>query len=366
LRLLIFFTKNTGMYKIILDCDLMRHKNSGLYYYCLNLATHVKKILARTAEGNIALYTPKNVDKNFSRDIKCIPEKRWHHKFFKPFLWDCDIWHAPFQSGRIVVPKRNSTTKIVLTIHDLNCLHEGRSDNERVESLHHTQKLIDRADALVCVSNHCKNDVMTYLDIKHKPLRVIHNGSNESCIPPGKPAGYKPAKPFIFTMGYVNRKKNFHSLVPLLQNSDFDLIIAGKLDDPDYINKMRLQARKLGVSDKLHILGPVSEADKSWYLKNCLAFMLPSLAEGFGIPVVEAMQFGKPLFLSNLTSLPEIGSDVAFYFNSFKPDHMLDVFNAGMNEYRRNGLVNKIIKRGKEFCWEEKAEEYVQLYRSLI
>jgi glycosyltransferase involved in cell wall biosynthesis len=94
--------------------------------------------------------------------------------------------------------------------------------------------------------------------------------------------------------------------------------------------------------------------------------MLPSLAEGFGIPVVEAMQFGKPLFLSNLTSLPEIGSDVAFYFNSFKPDHMHDVFNAGMNEYKKNGLANRIIERGSEFNWVDKARDYIKVYRSML
>jgi glycosyltransferase involved in cell wall biosynthesis len=354
------------MYKIILDCDLMRHQHSGLYYYCHHVGTHVKKILDRRKEGDIAFYVPKSAAKTFDTNMNCIIEKRWHHKLVKPFLWDCDIWHAPFQSGRMLVPKKNKHIKIVLTIHDLNCLHEGKGDMERIESLHHTQKLIDRADALVCVSNHCKSDVMTYLDTKNKPVHVIYNGSHDMCIPPLKPSGFKPSQPFIFTMGYVNRKKNFHSLLPLLKNGTFDLIIAGKLDDPEYINRMRQQARKLGVSEKLHILGPVSEEDKAWYFKHCEAFMLPSLAEGFGIPVVEAMKFGKPLFLSNLTSLPEIGSDVAFYFSNFKPDHMLQVFNDGMTEYRKNGLAHRIMQRGSEFSWDEKAAAYLEVYQSLL
>ena len=94
--------------------------------------------------------------------------------------------------------------------------------------------------------------------------------------------------------------------------------------------------------------------------------MLPSLAEGFGAPVVEAMKFGKPLFLSNLTSLPEIGGDVAFYFNSFEPSHMHKVFAEGISQYQQNGRVNKIIERGNKFDWEEKAEEYLDVYRSMI
>ena len=352
------------MYKVILDCDLMKYRDSGLYHYCLNLGTYIKKALDKEMEDRISFYVPSAEKRSFGNDASCIIEKKWHEKFFKPFLWDCDIWHAPFQSGRIL-PKSNKQIKVLLTIHDLNCLHEDKPDKERIESLQKTQRLIDASHAIVCISNHCKKDVLTNLDVKDKSVFVIHNGTHNVYAPPIKPAGYKPSKPFLFTMGYVNRKKNFHTLVPLLKNSDFDLIIAGKLDEQDYVNKMRMQARKLGVSERLHILGPVSEEDKAWYLKNCLAFMLPSLAEGFGAPVVEAMQFGKPLFLSNLTSLPEIGGDVAFYFNGFEPDHMMEVFNEGLFQFQQNGLANKIMERGSEFNWEEKAKEYIKIYRSL-
>lgn len=133
-----------------------------------------------------------------------------------------------------------------------------------------------------------------------------------------------------------------------------ELVVAGKLDEWDYVRKMKQIAIKAGVADKLHVLGPVSEEEKAWYLKNCMAFMMPSLAEGFGAPVVEAMAFGKPLFLSRLTSLPEIGTDVAFYFSDFNEMNMKRVFHEGMLEYQKNGLKQRIIERGKEFKWEEK------------
>lgn len=92
---------------------------------------------------------------------------------------------------------------------------------------------------------------------------------------------------------------------------------------------------------------------------------MPSLAEGFGAPVVEAMAFGKPIFLSNLTSLPEIGADIAFYFHSFEEAHMQQVFKEGMEAYQRNNMAEKIIERGNDFNWEVKAQEYLQVYRSL-
>lgn len=207
---------------------------------------------------------------------------------------------------------------------------------------------------------------MEHMDTGNKPVHVIHNGTHHVNTPPSRPAGYKPAIPFLFAMGYVNRKKNFHTLVPLLEHNHMELLIAGRLDEPDYIHAMKKEAARLGVEDRLKILGPVSEEDKAWYFGNCLAFSLPSLAEGFGAPVVEAMAFGKPVFLSARTSLPEIGGDVAFYFQNFDPKHMQQVFQEGLEQYSKNGLAEKIIKRGYSFSWEEKAVEYVKVYRSLM
>lgn len=354
-----------GKKKIILDCDLMRHPNSGLYHYCLNLGNYVNRQLAKKGEEPLSFYVPRSEARSFEKPGNVIIERKWHDKLFRPFLFNCGIWHAPFQSGRII-PVRNKKIKVLLTIHDLNCLHEDKPAKERRLSLLHTQKLIDRADALVCISRHCKKDVTENLETYGKPIHVIYNGTHQVNTPPPKPAAYNPARPFLFTMGYVNRKKNFHTLVPLLQDSNIELVVAGRLDEPDYVNNMRKTAGAMGVQDRLKILGPVSESDKAWYLKNCMAFALPSLAEGFGAPVVEAMVFGKPLFLSDRTSLPEIGKDVAFYFKSFEPEDMQFVFKEGMKEYSRNGLAGKIIKRGEEFNWNEKAAEYCKVYESLM
>lgn len=353
------------MSRIILDCDLMKHRDSGLYHYCLNLGNYVNRELKKQNTDTISFYVPKAEVNAFEKGAHCIAEKKWHHQFFRPFLLNCDIWHAPFQSGRILPRHSNRKIKILLTIHDLNCLYEDKTAKERRLSLQHTQKLIDRADAIVCISHHCKKDVTENLDTGHKPLYVIHNGTHNVNTPPQSPTGYKPAHPFLFAMGYVNRKKNFHTLVPLLEHSQIELVIAGKLDEPDYIAAMKQEAEKLGVKDRLKILGPVPEEDKAWYFSNCQAFALPSLAEGFGAPVVEAMAFGKPVFLSARTSLPEIGGEVAFYFNSFEAGHMQQVFAQGMAEYNKNGLAGRIMQRGNEFSWQEKAKEYIKVYQSM-
>ncbi|MCZ8285952.1 MAG: glycosyltransferase family 1 protein, partial [Bacteroidia bacterium] len=80
----------------------------------------------------------------------------------------------------------------------------------------------------------------------------------------------------------------------------------------------------------------------------------------------EAMKFGKPIFLSDRTSLPEIGGDAAFYFSNFEPEHMIRVFREGMDEFQKNQLSQVVIERGNSFTWEEKAREYLEVYRSLL
>lgn len=352
------------MGSVILDCDLMRFPNSGLYYYCLNLGLHVNKLLGDQQLPQMKFYVPPEEKNSFGDTGYTITQQKIHH-FFKPFLWDCNIWHAPFQSGRMI-PWHNKQIKVVLTIHDLNTLHEGKPLEEQIKSLAHTQKLINRSNAIVCISEFCKQDVLKHCEVKNKPLYVIHNGTHVVGEPQLHDTSYKPVRPFLFGMGYVNRKKNFHVLLPLLQNPDVEIIIAGKLDDPDYIETILAEAKRRGVNDRLHVLGPVTENEKAWYLKNCKAFVHPSLAEGFGAPVVEAMSFGKPLFLSHFTSLPEIGGDAAFYFKSFEPEHMQQVFHNGIHEYSNNGLYKKIIARSAQFNWQQKAIEYLQVYKSLL
>jgi glycosyltransferase involved in cell wall biosynthesis len=354
------------MNEIILDCDLMRFPNSGLYYYCQNLGNQLGTILSHHRDERIRMYVPRKAGRPFNRAVHQVTERPWH-RFWQPFMRNCRVWHAPFQSGRIFPDRQKyQNVKILLTIHDLNFLHEERTPEEIKNSIAHTQSLIDRSDALVCISEFTKGDVLRHCDTGGKPLYVIHNGRNALQAAGLATHSYQPARPFLFGMGYVNRKKNYKVLVSLLrQNKDIELLIAGRLDEPDYIRSMQESAAECGVSDRLKILGPVSENEKAWYLSNCQAFMHPSLAEGFGFPVIEAMTFGKPVFLSNTTSLPEIGGDVAFYFSSFEPDHMQNVFINGMQQYGANGLSKRIKMRGEQFSWERSAEKYLEVYRSL-
>jgi glycosyltransferase involved in cell wall biosynthesis len=287
------------------------------------------------------------------------------HKFCLPDLSGYDIWHSTYQNTHYM-PMRNRRIRVVLSVHDLNFLYdEKKTELKKQKYLQYLQRLIDRADAIVCISEFSRKDVQSHCDTGNKPVYVIHNGTNLLGKAELGTASYKPRKPFLFSIGVMHRKKNYHVLLPLLRNNAMELLIAGKEDDPNYVSYFRDRSREMGVEDNVRMLGSISEAEKAWYFQNCRAFAFPSVSEGFGLPVVEAMSCGKPLFLSNRTALPEIGGDVSFYFNSFHPDHMEQVFNRGMDIYNANGLREKIKARGSHFCWHKAAREYLDVYRSL-
>lgn len=350
--------------QIIFDCERMKYENTGLFHFCLNLGKHINAVINPHIEA-LTFYTPQNRHHLFGENSKHITQHSFH-KIVMPNLNQYKIWHATYQDS-YYLPFRNKNIKVILTIHDLNFLYDNaKTASKKQRYLNRLQMLINRADVIVCISEYTKKDVLQHCRLQNKPLHVIYNGTNTLQTPALCKKSYKPLKPFIFSIGTITRKKNVHSLLPIVNNDrSMELVIAGRPDDKEYYNQIVNTAYKMGIQNNVHLVGQVSENEKSWYFNNCNAFALPSLAEGFGLPLTEAMSAGKPLFLSNKTALPEIGGKVAFYFDNFEPAHMLQVYTEGIGEYKKNGLRNKIINRGKTFNWENAAMEYLEIYRSL-
>lgn len=150
-------------------------------------------------------------------------------------------------------------------------------------------------------------------------------------------------------------------------NNDLDLLIAGITQDESYKNKIISIAENCGVADRVKFLGAITEEEKINYMTHCELFVFPSIAEGFGLPVVEAMSLGKKTLLSSMTSLPEIGGDLSHYFDNFDEEYL--------RHFGGNGLINilstdtpakDIIKWSEQFCWEKAAGSYWDVYNSLI
>lgn len=343
-------------YKVMIDCEKTKAPNTGLHSFCTQLANCIKDIESEYDIDSTILLTKRGVASlpNHKHRILNIFDR-----VFFALNGEFKVFHAPFQLGKYFPHK----TPTVLTIHDLNFLYE-KSGRKRKRLKHRAQRNIKRADYLVAISQFAKNDVLKHLNTQNKPFDVIYNGCTFYTGNKIENPTYHPQSEFIFSLGTVLRKKNFHVLPPLLVGNNLQLIIAGNLSP--YANKIMEEAKLYGVEDRVKIIGAISEADKDWYYRNCKAFVFPSIAEGFGLPVIEALHYGKPTFISRHTSLPEIGKDYCYYFNyNFTPSDMQQEFKAGMEHFATRN-PQELTDYAHTYSWKNAAREYCKIYRKLI
>jgi glycosyltransferase involved in cell wall biosynthesis len=345
---------------ILFDCERMKYPNTGLYEFCLQLGNALREEIA---EEKLSFYLPEKQKTVFGENESVLIQKSLH-KFFLPCLKGINIWHSTFQ-GTMYYPFAKNL-KVVLTVHDLNFLYEENViEIEKEKHLKRLQTKIDRADYIVAISQFVMNDLKKHLYVENKQMSVIYNGCSINTLTTVLPNEVKVKNRFLFTIGTIATKKNFHVLPPLLLNNSFSLVIAGVVVDELYKKRIIAEAEKFGVADRLIFTGAISENDKNWYLKNCLAFVFPSIAEGFGLPVIEAMYFGKLVILSRATSLPEIGSDCAYYFEDFEPQNMQQVFARSLVHYENLPSQQRIKERAVSFSWTNAAKDYLKIYKGL-
>ena len=351
---------NSGLLRIWLDTERLKYPHTGLYHFCMELGKAL--VQEKTDREELSFYLPANKMGVFGKDA-VYRKQIGLHKYQLPSTDSYQVWHSLHQ-GSQYFPFRRSIP-VVLTIHDLNFLHQpGRGAAYIKKSLAELQKKIDRADRVVAISNFVLEELYRNLQVNSAQTSVIYNGCNFSQLDVEQPTRI-PNKPFLFTIGTVAAKKNFHVLPALLQGNDYWLVIAGITHEEAYLQKIKQEAVRWGVEHRVIITGAITDAQKQWYYQHCEAFVFPSIAEGFGMPVLEAMYFGKPVFLSTYTSLPEIGGSLAYYFASFDSDEMRRTVEQGLQHYYQTSPQQALQNHALSFSWLAAARQYLSIYRDL-
>src|SRR5688572_16549409 len=154
------------MQRIVFDCERMKNSNTGLYHYCLNLGYHLQKHAENSED--LTFYSPSNALNRFEPGTTHLIQNSLQ-KYYMPSLSKFDIWHCTFQLSWYV-PQRNRKIKVILTIHDLNFMHENISEAKKMSYLRRLQRNIDRSDAIICISDFARQDLLTYCNIGNRPL----------------------------------------------------------------------------------------------------------------------------------------------------------------------------------------------------
>lgn len=281
-----------------------------------------------------------------------------------------DIIHETYYFPYRLGPSR---ARRVVTIHDM--IHEKFPAHFSPTDRTPRFKLMaaQRADHIICVSETTRRDLIEYGKIAPTRISVVHNGfgfshdSEVSRTVHSLPKAF--SEPYLLYVGIRGRYKNFTSLIQAYGGSKFlinncRLVCFGgggfTQDELSIIDKVGLRSGRI-----LHVEGDDWELARQY--AGALAFVYPSLYEGFGITPLEAMSYGCPVICSNGGSIPEIVGEAGYYFN---PEDIMGMRNAIEQTVESSALRDELVVRGRQrlklFSWERCARETYAVYEKLI
>ena len=342
----------------MIGLDLIKYPHSGMGKVALDYS---KELLAIN-DFHFGYLLSGNQRPDHLRD-QSVEYLSWGRKYNSGYMKAYDLCHIIHQ-----LPKYDyrNARKMVFTIHDLNFRYTkkaGKQEKYRKQ----VQRGVDKADAVCFISEFVRRDCMDHLDIPaNKLTEVIYNGVGHAEPACAKP-DWCPESGYLFSIGQFLEKKNFHVLLPFLALlSDFRLVIAGE-NATQYGTFLRNQIKKYGLQDRVILPGAVTEAQKTYLYEHCDAFVFPSIAEGFGLPLIEAMKCSKPVFCSDRTGLKEIGGAYAFFWEDFDPHEMKKCFLKGMTLFANSSVLKHQAKLyADSFTWKKNVGSYLKIYHHLL
>ncbi|MFN6559642.1 MAG: glycosyltransferase family 4 protein [Nostoc sp. ChiSLP01] len=268
-----------------------------------------------------------------------IYEKLKHSLLFSP------IPEAPlFSSGSYVV-----------TVHDLIPLRfpQWFSIAQRLYCNSYIRAVIQQSKHVICNSQATAEDLSKFLEVSDENITAIALGYDSN--------NFRfldlPTKNYFLYLGRHNPHKNPERLIAafaaLPNNSDYELWLAGP-SDRRYTPTLKAQVTQLGIANRVKFLDYVPYSELPKIINEAIALVFPSLWEGFGLPVLEAMACGTPVITSNLSSLPEVAGDAAILIDPYNTREITEAMEAiATDPALRSRLSNQGIIRSQQFSWQK-------------
>jgi len=349
----------------------------GSGQYCYELLISLHKI---DKENNYIIYLPQEPSSDMPKE-----SIGWHYEVVKGrTLWTLvalsrklffdkeklDVFFSPTHYSPFLLPIPSA-----ISILDLSYLHFPQLFKKRdlIQLKYWGKHSIDKAKRIFTISQASKDDIINLYKISEEKVVVTYPGIKEvSSIKHSElnmdklKEKYNIKGNYILFVGTLQPRKNIARLIEAFAklNLDLELVIIGK---KGWMWEDILYApEKFGVKTKVKFLHSVSDDDLPNFYKNAVCFVLPSLYEGFGLPILEAMRYGCPVLTSNISSLPEAGGDAALYCN---PEDVNDIAKNLKLLVENQELREKLVEKGndqvKKFSWEKTARETLKVLQDL-
>lgn len=346
----------------------------GIGEYAYELLCQFSKIASTRKELKFKIYLKSN-----PRVEMPVPTENWQYQIVHPKkFWTQiglplklfmetkkpDVFFSPSHYA-----PRFSPVPTAISIMDLSYIHfpELFTKHDLYQLVNWTKYSAKNAKKIFTISNFSRDDIIkTY---KKLPADVIttYLGVKEVLSMEDLKKKFGISKPYLLFVGTIQPRKNIAKLVEAfsqLKNKEVQLVIVGK---KGWLWEDIFAApEKFKVADKVKFLDFVGDKDLPSLYKNALCFVLPSLYEGFGLPVLEAMKFGCPTVVSDVSSLPEVGGDASLYFDPRSVDDIAQKLNTVISDEKlRAEMVKKGYNQIKKFSWEKTAKETLKVLEEL-
>jgi glycosyltransferase involved in cell wall biosynthesis len=292
-----------------------------------------------------------------------------------------DILHMPWFYAPAIVPSR-----LLITVHDLSDVLAppvGASPPVQTGRLFFARRALNRADHIFAVSHASKRDLARFFHIPESKISVVYDAVDERFLTEPLPADadrilerHAVNSPYVLYAGNIRPQKNLPRLIEafavakaeLRGNPEFDqlklLVIGESLNRHADLRRAVVRAR---VREDVRFLGFVPRPVLRVFYSRALAFLFPSLYEGFGLPPLEAMAHGTPVLTSNVSSLPEVFQEAALLVN---PENVFDIARGIRQILTENALRQTLRRRGYErarmYSWENAARLVHAAYHSVL
>jgi glycosyltransferase involved in cell wall biosynthesis len=283
-----------------------------------------------------------------------------------------DIFHSTY-----FTLSRNGRSRTVISIYDMMDeiyapILQRPSHFQLVER---KRRCIQKADLILSISRHTTEDILKYCPTNRDKIVTIHLGVGpefRTVHDEEEKRRFRVrhglVRPFFLYVGKRGFIKNFLQLLRAYAdfkgNQDIDLITVGGEEEWTQEEQALLSMKKL--SGRVKRLPMLPDSQLVLAYNTALAYVYPSLYEGFGLPVLEAMACGTPVLTSNVASLPEVAGDAALYFHPQERDDIKAALEAVLDRETAQRLTEKGKVRAAHFTWDETARKTLQAYRQLV
>jgi len=232
---------------------------------------------------------------------------------------------------------------------------------------------LKNSEKIISVSYNTKKEIMKYSNIQENNIIVTHLSANK--FPQNKVSDekellaekYKIQTEYLLFVGMIEPRKNITLIIEALgkiSDKKIKLVVVGKKGW--MVDELFEMIKLKGIEDRIIFTGFIDDDELEIFYKNAKVFLYPSLYEGFGIPVLEAMSAGCPVITSNISSLPEVAGDAAILINPQKQSELTDSINRLLeNSKLRTELITKGFENVKKFSWEKTAEQTLKVFENI-